>query len=695
MRSPRANGDGILCEERGRLMKRFLHRSLPALLALALCLSAVAAMAQAPVNLARSATGSSSSDWNADFSPPKANDGDMTTRWNAAGEDVNGSWLAMTWSTPQTFNKVVVRQAFDRITKFHIEVMDPTTKDWKAVYESPTPINPTGDPNPTFTIVLRPAVTSTGVRVFIDEATVCVSIFELEAYNIPQGIIKGVVKDESGNPVPTAIVAAGANQTLTNDQGQFELLVDAGTYDVSASKPGSFRTKIARGVSVKADETVTLDFALVALPPNLALAATATSSSDWSEDYDAAKAIDGNLQTRWNSAAGDVQDSYVALEWKSPQTFNKVTIREAFDRIREYAIQTFDKSKGDWVDAYKATVPATGGNPVLIAMFASPITTDQLRLLITDASEVPSIFELEVSNAPTGTLAGKVTDFATGKPVPNASIIVDPGVPVATTDANGAFSAALEVDEYVVHAVADGYLTSPSKIISVTKDKPTDVALQMAALGENLAKMAQASASTDDGENLPANVNDGDPTTAWASDPEMTKQQWVALTWGKDTSFRMVTLRIRTNPISVIQKSRLEMPDASGNWQPIEGTDYNPEFDGYTKTFLFDKPITTKNLRYYIFYTNHDTNIPAVNEFEVYNPPVIEEAPPAVVPGDVNGDGKLGIPDATIALQIAVGIIKDPTPQQIAAGDINKNGKIDIPDVTKILRAAVGLDKLS
>lgn len=68
--------------------------------------------------------------------------------------------------------------------------------------------------------------------------------------------------------------------------------------------------------------------------------------------------------------------------------------------------------------------------------------------------------------------------------------------------------------------------------------------------------------------------------------------------------------------------------------------------------------------------------------------------PVTVVAGDVNGDGRLGIPDATIALQIAVGILKSPTAAQITAGDINKNGKIDIPDVTKILRAAVGLDKL-
>ncbi|MGQ9525231.1 MAG: PA14 domain-containing protein [Armatimonadota bacterium] len=74
-------------------------------------------------------------------------------------------------------------------------------------------------------------------------------------------------------------------------------------------------------------------------------------------------------------------------------------------------------------------------------------------------------------------------------------------------------------------------------------------------------------------------------------------------------------------------------------------------------------------------------------------PGAVAPPPPAVVKGDVNGDGKVGIPDATIALQIAVGIVK-PTDAQLAGGDLNGNGRIEIAEVTQILRAAVGLAKL-
>ena len=80
-------------------------------------------------------------------------------------------------------------------------------------------------------------------------------------------------------------------------------------------------------------------------------------------------------------------------------------------------------------------------------------------------------------------------------------------------------------------------------------------------------------------------------------------------------------------------------------------------------------------------------------DFRIGGIPTVAPPAPAVKLGDVNGDGKIGIPDATLALQIAVGILK-PTPEQTAAGDVNKNGKVDISDVTRVLRTAVGLDVL-
>ncbi|MGC8835192.1 MAG: dockerin type I domain-containing protein, partial [Armatimonadota bacterium] len=67
-------------------------------------------------------------------------------------------------------------------------------------------------------------------------------------------------------------------------------------------------------------------------------------------------------------------------------------------------------------------------------------------------------------------------------------------------------------------------------------------------------------------------------------------------------------------------------------------------------------------------------------------------AAPQTIPGDLTGDGAVTIADATIALQIAVGI-RSPSQQQLAAGDLNGDGKLSISEVTQILRAAIRLIK--
>ena len=69
----------------------------------------------------------------------------------------------------------------------------------------------------------------------------------------------------------------------------------------------------------------------------------------------------------------------------------------------------------------------------------------------------------------------------------------------------------------------------------------------------------------------------------------------------------------------------------------------------------------------------------------------------AVTPGDINGDGKVGVGDAILALQFSVEI-GTPTSDQILAGDVSpvSNGvygdkKIDVKDSIRILQYTVGL----
>ncbi|MGQ9696523.1 MAG: Ig-like domain-containing protein [Armatimonadota bacterium] len=67
----------------------------------------------------------------------------------------------------------------------------------------------------------------------------------------------------------------------------------------------------------------------------------------------------------------------------------------------------------------------------------------------------------------------------------------------------------------------------------------------------------------------------------------------------------------------------------------------------------------------------------------------VSEAPQVVL-GDVNGDGKVSVADATLALRFAIGM-QQPTGSQLQAGDLDGNGKIEVKEVTRILRYAVKL----
>lgn len=68
----------------------------------------------------------------------------------------------------------------------------------------------------------------------------------------------------------------------------------------------------------------------------------------------------------------------------------------------------------------------------------------------------------------------------------------------------------------------------------------------------------------------------------------------------------------------------------------------------------------------------------------------------AALAGDLNGNGRIEVLDATMAMRIAVGFIA-PDLHQLQVGDVMPsgapNGKIDILDAIRILRKAVGLEQ--
>ncbi|HWX20771.1 MAG TPA: alpha-L-fucosidase [Candidatus Binatia bacterium] len=128
----------------------------------------------------------------------------------------------------------------------------------------------------------------------------------------------------------------------------------------------------------------------VPLPVSLAAGAAATASNVYQNqaDYDATKAVDGNLQTRWATDAGTHQ-AWLELDLRSVRTFSRVVISEAFDRVQSFQLQWFDGSA--WQNFWTGT---TIGNQW--SQSFPPITSRLVRLNILDASDGPTVWEFQL-----------------------------------------------------------------------------------------------------------------------------------------------------------------------------------------------------------------------------------------------------------------------------------------------------------
>jgi len=142
-------------------------------------------------------------------------------------------------------------------------------------------------------------------------------------------------------------------------------------------------------------------------PVNLAREAKATASSIWSPEHEAAKAIDGDPATRWNSNNGDKDGCWIELAWEKPVRFDCVVIDECMDfgpRIQAWKLLAGDGelreiAKGDGMGSRRAVD------------LPNPAEAKRLRVLIEKASTVPTIWEIEVNQG-----KGPVDPAAGGTP---------------------------------------------------------------------------------------------------------------------------------------------------------------------------------------------------------------------------------------------------------------------------------------
>jgi alpha-L-fucosidase len=127
---------------------------------------------------------------------------------------------------------------------------------------------------------------------------------------------------------------------------------------------------------------------VLAPPPSLTAGCQATASSIWDGTYAADKAVDGDPATRWSAAKG-ATNGWLEVDLGRPATISRAVVTEGWDRVGQYVLQA---RIGDTWQA--VATGATLGTYKQLSF--NPVNAQVFRLSITEATDVPTIWELQL-----------------------------------------------------------------------------------------------------------------------------------------------------------------------------------------------------------------------------------------------------------------------------------------------------------
>ena len=139
----------------------------------------------------------------------------------------------------------------------------------------------------------------------------------------------------------------------------------------------------------------------------LSKGADVTASSTFSPEHDAAKAVDGGMETRW--ASRDTLPT-LTVDLGAPKTFNRIAIFEYMDtrdsgngftnyrtnRIRQYTVDV--QQDGEWRTVYYGDAPMGDCKSIRLPQ---SVTARQVRLRVLEATAPPSVYEFNVIDGAT------------------------------------------------------------------------------------------------------------------------------------------------------------------------------------------------------------------------------------------------------------------------------------------------------
>jgi alpha-L-fucosidase len=159
---------------------------------------------------------------------------------------------------------------------------------------------------------------------------------------------------------------------------------------IEISVPEAYRQEIDTIIKLDMDGPAE-EIAPVSLPSaSLAYRKKVQASNVFQKNrnYGPDKAVDDDPTTRWATDSG-IKQAWLEVDLGKPMTFNEIKISEAYDRIRKFELQC--KNEGQWKTLARGT---TIGSDCLKNF--EPVTAEQVRLNILNATEGPTIWEFQL-----------------------------------------------------------------------------------------------------------------------------------------------------------------------------------------------------------------------------------------------------------------------------------------------------------
>ncbi len=138
-----------------------------------------------------------------------------------------------------------------------------------------------------------------------------------------------------------------------------------------------------------------------------------------SGDFAASKVTDGDIETYWCPEDGTTKDCWVEVHLAQPATFDVVRLREQIrlgQRVKNFRLEAY--LDGAWKKLEEQQVSFKGGNPEwvpftdkdaakgktignqVLRRLVAPVTTDRVRLVITESLACPCISEISLLKYP-------------------------------------------------------------------------------------------------------------------------------------------------------------------------------------------------------------------------------------------------------------------------------------------------------